>query len=67
MSRRPSASNQAALAQLVAALRVVLVVVRFVLRSVSRFVVRVDLDVVHLSCAEGRRRSVALGAARARG
>ncbi|MCV5391274.1 hypothetical protein OFC62_41785, partial [Escherichia coli] len=29
---------------------------------VMRFVVRVEFDVVQLSCAEGRRRGVALGA-----
>ncbi|EMW1937027.1 hypothetical protein AAF987_004440 [Escherichia coli] len=42
-----------------AALHVVRFVVLFVLRSVMRFVVRVEFDVVQLSCAEGRRLCVA--------
>jgi hypothetical protein len=36
-----------------AALHVVRFVVLFVLRSVMRFVVRVEFDVVQLSCTEG--------------
>ena len=42
-----------------AALHVVRFVVLFVLRSVMRFVVRVEFDVVQLSCTEGRRLCVA--------